>query len=107
MCPWLFGLVSVVRLSRRGGDQLATDREYGDRLSFLASNGPVWIVDTPTNRAAAQKFWASQPHCDHLNGITTFKVPDDYSPENALINELETIDMHHSIAQIRPMPSLK
>jgi hypothetical protein len=78
------------------------DREYGDRLSSLADNEPVWIVDTPTNRAAAKAVWVSQPHRDHLDGITTFKVSDDCSPENALINELPTIDLHHGVYSANP-----
>ena len=78
------------------------DRDYGDRLPSLAGNEPVWIVDTPTNRAAAQAFWASRPHRDHLDGVTTFRVSDDCSPENALINELETIDMHHGVHSANP-----
>jgi hypothetical protein len=78
------------------------DREYGSRLSSLAGNEPVWIVDTATNRAAAQEFWSSHPHRDHPDGVTTFKVSDDCSPENAFINELETIDIHHGVYSANP-----
>jgi hypothetical protein len=38
------------------------DREYGERLSELAANDPVWIVDTPTNRAVAQRIWSANPN---------------------------------------------
>ena len=34
------------------------DREYGQRLNVLAPAGPVWVVDTPTNRSVAEKSWA-------------------------------------------------
>ena len=71
------------------------DREYGERLSELAQTGPVWIVDTPLNRAAARKIWAVDANRSHLDGVTTFKSGDDSSPENSLINELATIDLHH------------
>ena len=71
------------------------DPEYGDRLFELAQAGPVWIVDTPSNCATAQKVWAVQPGRGHLEGVTTFKTGDDSSPEDILINALDTIDLHH------------
>ena len=78
------------------------DREYGDRLSELAQTGPVWIVDTPLNRTAAQKIWAIDPNRSHLDGVTTFKTGDDSSPEDGLINELDTIDLHHGTYSADP-----
>jgi len=71
------------------------DRVYGKRLSALSQRGPVWIVDTTLNRAVALQTWAAHPNGSHLNGVTTFKASDDCSPEDALINELSTIDLHH------------
>ena len=71
------------------------DRDYGERLLELARSGPVWIVDTPQNRAAAQNLWAVNPNRNHLDGVTTFKAGQDCSNEETLINELDTIDLHH------------
>jgi hypothetical protein len=42
------------------------DRDYGERLLELARSGPVWIVDTPQNRAVAQNLWAANPNRNHL-----------------------------------------
>lgn len=78
------------------------DRDYGERLSELARTGPVWIVDTPVNRATAQQVWAVYPSRSHLDGITTFKTSDDCSPEDTLINELDTIDLHHGTYSANP-----
>jgi hypothetical protein len=78
------------------------DRDYGERLSELAKNGPVWIVDTPTNRAAAQRSWTANPNRSHLDGITTFKTTDTSSPETALIEQLDTIDLHHGMYSANP-----
>lgn len=61
------------------------DREYGERLSQLVGQAPVWIVDTPTNRLEAQKIWAADSNRSHLNGVTTFKTEGDGSAEEALI----------------------
>lgn len=71
------------------------DREYGERLSELARSGPVWIVESPLNRATAQKVWVVHPSRSHLDGVTTFKTGDGCSPEDSLIHELDTIDLHH------------
>jgi hypothetical protein len=71
------------------------DRDYGERLLELARSGPVWIVDTPQNRAVVQNLWAANPNRNHLEGVTTFKAGHDCSSEETLINELDTIDLHH------------
>jgi hypothetical protein len=70
------------------------DREYGKRLSEPAAKGPVWIVDSPVNRAEAEQLWSARPTYTHLDAVTTFKS-DCSSPEETLINELDTIDEHH------------
>lgn len=76
---------------------IVLDREYGARLAELAVTGPVWIVDSPSNGPVAQEIWAARPGCTHLDGVTTFKTAEDCSPEDTLINELDTIDLHHGV----------
>jgi hypothetical protein len=78
------------------------DREYGERLSELAANGPVWIVDTPTNRAVAQKIWTADRNRSHLDGVTAFKTGDACSSETTLIDQLDTIDLHHGTYSANP-----
>ena len=63
----------------------------------LLDSGPVWAIDSPVNRAVSQKFWGEFPSRDHLDGLRIFKTVEDASPEEALIAELDTIDMHHGI----------
>jgi hypothetical protein len=72
------------------------DSEYGVSLSQLVANGPVWILDTPINRAAAQSFWDEFPDRNHLNGVTVFTSKNVPSLEDALLCEIDTIDMHHN-----------
>jgi hypothetical protein len=81
---------------------VVVDRVYGQRLSQLAEAGPVWIVDTPANRAVAQEIWDARPNRSHLEGVTAFKVPEGTSPEDMLINELDTIDLHHGTSSANP-----
>jgi hypothetical protein len=81
---------------------IVVDRDYGQRLAELTQIGPVWIVETPTNRTVAQQIWAADPNRSHLEGVTTFKVPDGSSSEDILINELDTIDLHHGTYSANP-----
>ena len=74
---------------------VVVDREYGARLTNLVQTGPVWIIDSPANHAAAQQIWAVNPNPSHLDGVTAFKLGEDSSSEDILIDELETIDLHH------------
>ena len=78
------------------------DRDYGQRLEELSQKGPVWIVDTPVNRAVAQQIWAAAPNRSHVEGVTTFQFPEDSSSEDILINELDTIDLHHGTYSANP-----
>ena len=81
------------------------DRSFRDRLADLARNGPVWIVDTPANRAAADVFWAANSDRTHLNGVTTFRFDLGATAENILVSKLDTIDLHHGdIPLIRRTP---
>ena len=74
---------------------IVLDRCYGDRLATLALNGPVWIIDTPDNKAAAQSCWKQNPAASHLEGITTFDWSGNAPPEEILIGYLDTIELHH------------
>jgi hypothetical protein len=71
------------------------DREFGSRLLGLLESGPVWVVDSPTNREVAQKLWAEFPDRNHLTGITVFKTGITRTPAETLISEIATIDLHH------------
>jgi len=73
---------------------VVVDKEYGERLRELAPRGAVWIIDTPQNRAAAQKLWAAPQNASQLDGVTTFKS-EATSPEKAFLNALDTVDLHH------------
>lgn len=76
------------------------DHEFGERLFQLAA--PVWVVDTPQNRAAAEQIWAADSSRSHFNGVTTFKINSDSTPEDTFIGELDTINSHHGIYSANP-----
>jgi hypothetical protein len=81
---------------------VVVDRDYGQGLSELAQKGPVWIVDTLANRTVAQQIWVADPNRSHLEGVTTFKGAEGSSSEDILINELDTIDLHHGSYSANP-----
>jgi hypothetical protein len=62
----------------------------------------VWIADTPANRSVDEEIWAGHPNRNHLEVVTTFKVPEGTSSEDMLINELDTIDLHHGTYSANP-----
>src|SRR6266403_1434319 len=74
---------------------VVVDREFGEKLAELEPGVPVWIVDTPTNKPVAQRFWNERPDEDHLTGITTFNDLNSLSPEEMLLGHLDTIELHH------------
>jgi|SRR5215469_6897267 len=79
---------------------VVVDRFFGERLALLET--PVWIVDTPTNKPVAQRLWRQFDVVDHLTGITTFDDIKSSSPEELLLAELDTIDLHHGSYSATP-----
>ena len=77
------------------------DHEYADELAHLLQVGPVWIVDTQTNREAAERAWTSSPNVNHLNGITLFRSTAA-STEEMLSYKMAEIDLHHGVYSADP-----
>ncbi|HEX4005897.1 MAG TPA: hypothetical protein VHX60_06960 [Acidobacteriaceae bacterium] len=74
---------------------IVVDRKFGPKLRKLFESGPVWIVDSPSNRESAQDLWKTFPSHGHLDGITVFDASSDRSAEQMLFDEFATIDLHH------------
>ena len=81
---------------------IVVDRNFGERLAELARGVPVWIVDTPSNKAVAQRLWKERPNESHLTGITTFDDTESSSADELLIAELDSIDLHHGVHSADP-----
>ena len=71
------------------------DQDFGDRLRDLPTGMPVWIADTPVNRAAAEAIWASPPGLTQFDGVTTFRIDRGSAPEVWLADVLRNVDLHH------------
>src|SRR2546429_8130973 len=66
---------------------VVVEREFGEQLATLAPGVPVWIVNTPLNRAVAQRLWKERNQKGHIWNLS--------SVEDLLVSELDTIDLHH------------
>ena len=60
---------------------------FSSQLEKLAFHTPVWMIDTPANRSAAEAAWMQAVEWPHIS-VTLFR-PMDWEPL------LEQIAMHH------------
>jgi hypothetical protein len=65
--------------------------DAGEGLVQLAKVAQVWVVDTPANRAVAERIWSSEGDGD---GLTTFRVDAQQPPETWLVDILPVVDDH-------------
>lgn len=78
---------------------IVADRAFGDRLSDLAREKHVWIVESPMNSPSIEAVWAREP--DNANadgsgpGVTSFTAADDETPEQMCLRLIDDIDAHH------------
>jgi hypothetical protein len=81
---------------------VVVDPNFGERLTTLPVGVPVWIVDTPVNKAVALRLWKERPELDHLTGITIYSYSEEASAEENLLKELDVIDLHHGSCSADP-----
>lgn len=72
---------------------IVVEPEFGERLATVATQSPVWIADTPANRAAAERSWSSRSNEAGVD-VTTFKVVEGHSGESWCAEILPTIALH-------------
>jgi hypothetical protein len=74
---------------------LVVDPRFGERLTSLPCGKPVWIVDSPVNTPVIRRLWSERPAGSHLTGITSFVGSGSGIPDEDVIGQLDTIDLHH------------
>lgn len=74
---------------------LVLDDDYGDRLLELAETLPVWAPDSDANRAAAERYWASNPGQSLDRGITLYRRSGELTSPEDLIPVLDDIERYH------------
>lgn len=65
--------------------------DFASGLAALAQQGPVWVIDTPANRAAVERMRAETPGRD----VTLFTAPAGSSAEAACAEVLGMVELHH------------
>ena len=82
--------------------RVVVDPNFGERLASLPAHEPVWVIDSAANSPVAHRLWRERPAENHLTGITTFKSGGNCSPEEELLAQLGTIDLHHGEYSANP-----
>jgi hypothetical protein len=83
---------------------LVFDPDYGARLQELALRTAVWIVETETNRAAAEEVWRRAVEWPHIS-VTIFRRGEGETGWRALFDQIE---LHHGPrSQHRPFSLLE
>jgi hypothetical protein len=89
--------VSIDRQHRVG---LVLDRKFGNRVQALSERMHVWMVDSEANRRSAEIIWAATKNADSRDplehGVTLFDSPEGQTPEEMILNIIDTILEHHS-----------
>src|SRR5258707_5607422 len=76
---------------------VVVDPNYGDRLETTSHIAPVWVVDSPQNKAACKRLWHAHPTSDHREkgSVTCYNVTDADARLANLINVLPDLEEHH------------
>ncbi len=74
---------------------IVVDPAFSD-LAKLLDEMPVWIVDTPTNRANVEKLWPSvKQRWPSIDRLTIYQVSDSRNRENNCLDEVDAVELHH------------
>ena len=74
---------------------VVVDPSFGDRLRNMPIGEPVWIVATEINVLAYNAVGKERQPKSYLEGLSSFKADKDGTPEDWLVSEIQTIDLHH------------
>lgn len=67
-----------------------------EQLQAMASTMPVWAVESPSNRLAAEQFWRKFPSVNQRDvGITLFKTANIAARYDNFSGVLDTVEEHH------------
>ena len=74
---------------------IVLDADFGARLHELSARMPVWIVDTPGNRAAIESEWTRRRRDGAERELSVFRMIDGLSPAEHVAALVRTIDRQH------------
>jgi len=73
---------------------VVVDPHYGERIRRLPLGEPAWVLDSTENYPVILAIWKERT-LNQFSGITSFKFDAGAQPDDWLIAELWTIDIHH------------
>jgi hypothetical protein len=79
---------------------IVLDPNFGERLSELAAQGPVWVTASPINRAAVEHHWKTVPSGGH--SVTIWSERQRAETEQEWLGVLDDLELHHSEAWAGP-----
>lgn len=86
---------------------IVLDENFGAALQQLAERMPVWIVDSPGNRAAIEGEWTRRRRDGVERELSVFRLIDGLSPADHIVALLRAIDAAHGpAAQESPFTTL-
>lgn len=77
------------------------DPDFREQLRATAFKHPVWMIETPANRSAAEEVWGEQEEWPHLS-VTMFRDVSPGGKKEEWEKLLEQIELHHGRAATRP-----
>jgi len=87
---------------------IIVDPEFGERLHALAARMPLWVADTPANRAAAEANRRTHPAAFDGMGVTTIRIDPEEEPAEWAAEVLSLVLEHHGeYAQDPPVSVLE
>jgi hypothetical protein len=70
--------------------------DLGERVVRLASQSPVWVADTPANRAAVDQLRARAAGGEPGGRVTTFRVDPAGTPDDWAAAVIGAVAAHHA-----------
>ena len=81
---------------------IVLDAGFGAQLHELAARMPVWIVDTPGNRASIESEWTRRRHDGAERELSVFRTIDGLSPSEHVAALMRTIEAQHGPSAQQP-----
>ena len=98
----------ILRSTSQHPVALVFDGEFGARLVDLAARIHVWALESPVNRAAAERIRSDAPVSSLDRGITLFRGAATDSPAAMLADQIGIIAEHHGpFAHDPPMDAVE
>jgi hypothetical protein len=70
---------------------IVLEKDFGGELEKLAFRTPVWLIDTPENRFAAERAWHAAVEWPHIT-VNLFRPTEDFAEILRLIELQEPFD---------------